>query len=120
MSPALSSVYVMLHAQDMDRAVAFWRDVMGLGVKTQSPEWTELTFGDTVIAFHGGGDGSENPSGLGFDSPDMDGLCEAIAAAGGTIRMPPTDRPEEGIRLAEFSDPEGNIVMLSAPFNPTV
>ena len=117
---ALNSVYVMLNAQDMDRAVTFWTGVMGLGVKMQSPEWTELTFGDTVIAFHGGGDGSDSRSGLGFDSPELDELCESIAGAGGTITMPPAERPNEGIRLAEFRDPEGNIVMLSAPFHPTV
>ena len=116
----LNSVYVMLHAQDMDRAVAFWTGTMGLGVKMQSPEWTELTFGDTVVAFHGGGDGSDSRSGLGFDSGDLDELCAAIAGAGGTILMAPTERAEEGIRLAEFRDPEGNIVMLSAPFHPTV
>ena len=29
-------------AQDMDRAVAFYRDVVGLKVNSQSPMWSEL------------------------------------------------------------------------------
>lgn len=105
----------MLEAQDMDRAVAFWRDVVGLTEKVVSPEWSELGYGDAVIALHGGGDGQVHQSGLGFGVADIDAACKDVLQAGGQIRMWPQDRPDEGIRLADCVDTEGNTFMFSAP-----
>ena len=56
----------MLMAQDMDQAIAFYTDVVGLEVKYRSPDWTELAYGDAVVALHGGGDGDFKGTGLGL------------------------------------------------------
>lgn len=48
----------LISAQDIERAVAFCRDVIGLKVKEQSPWWSELTFGSATVALHGGGTGA--------------------------------------------------------------
>ena len=103
----------LLSAQDMDRAIAFYRDVIGLEVKECSPWWSELTFGTAIIALHGGGDGEFRRTGLSFTVDDIDAACEAVAQGGGRIRSGPDDRGDEGIHLAELADPEGNGFMMS-------
>ena len=109
-----TQLYCMLAAQDMDRAVKFWTETFGLTVKLQSPDWTEMLFGDAVVALHGGGDGSANKTGLGFDVADIAAACEAVVTAGGTLNWGPKDQAEEGISLADLVDTEGNSFMLSA------
>jgi predicted enzyme related to lactoylglutathione lyase len=109
----IEQVKFMLWAQDMDRAVAFWRDGIGLKVRMTSPHWSELTHGDAVVALHGGGDGSYNQTGLGFQVADIDSAVEEARAAGATVRMEPTAREGEPIKLAELVDPEGNGFSMS-------
>ena len=64
--------YVMKFVADMDRAVRFYRDTLGLPLKFQSPGWSEFVTGDVTLALHPATD--RKPSGsveLGFQ---MDGL----------------------------------------------
>ncbi|MGV3723041.1 MAG: VOC family protein [Actinomycetota bacterium] len=103
----------MLMAQDMDRAVAFYRDVIGLEPVHVSPHWSELRFGDAIIALHCGGDGHFHETGLSFQVGDLDAAIHEITAGGGLIRNPPEARPGEPIRLVDLTDPEGNGFMLS-------
>ena len=44
--------YVIEFVGDMERAVKFYRDVVGLPLKFQSPEWSEFSTGDTTLALH--------------------------------------------------------------------
>lgn len=106
-------VKYMLMAEDMDRAVGFYRDVFGLTPKLTSPHWSELAFGDCIVALHGGGSGEWNETGLSFQVTDLDAACRAVASAGGRIVEEPTARPGEPIRLARAVDPEGNQIMLT-------
>ena len=68
----IQKVVFMLMAQDMDRAVAFYTDVMGLKVNYQSPDRTELAYGDAGVALHGGSDGEFRATGLGFTVADVE------------------------------------------------
>ncbi len=102
------SVKYMLMAQDMDRGIAFYRDVIGLELKFSSQHWTELAWGDLIIALHGGGTGAFQKTGLGFQVADIEAACQEVAAGGGKILLPPSSRPGEPILLAELADPEGN------------
>lgn len=43
--------YVIAFVGDMDRAVKFWRDVLGLPLKFESPAWSEFATGETTLAF---------------------------------------------------------------------
>jgi predicted enzyme related to lactoylglutathione lyase len=99
----VTKAYFMLMVRDMDQAVAFYRGTFGLKVRYQSPEWTEMAWGDAVVALHRG-----NPSGslgLGFEVDDLEAACQAVAAAGGQVVGRPQDRPAEGIQLATVADP---------------
>lgn len=109
----LREVKFLLNAQDMERAVGFYRDVIGLELKVQSPHWSELRMGDAIIALHGGGDGTFNETGLSFTVEDLDQACSDVVSGGGKLRSGPSDRPGEPIRLAELTDSEGNGFMMS-------
>ena len=109
----VEAVKYMLMAQDMDRAVRFWRSVVGLVVTTTSPNWSELAFGDATVALHGGGTGELNMTGLGLQVADVEAACREVKVGGGSVVSPPEDRPGEPIILATLADTEGNGFMLS-------
>jgi catechol 2,3-dioxygenase-like lactoylglutathione lyase family enzyme len=59
--------YAIKFVADMDRAVRFHRDTLGLPLKFQSPGWSEFATGDTTLALHPASE--KNParqSGVGF------------------------------------------------------
>ena len=103
----------MLHAQDMDRAVAFYRDVFAFEPKFASEYWSELNWRDTVIALHGGHDGAAQRSSLSIEVDDIVTAAQKITDHGGTILMAPLRREGEPIIYSEFKDRDGNIVMLT-------
>jgi lactoylglutathione lyase len=109
----IESVKFILWADDMDRAIAFWKGAIGLGSRLETPHWTELTHGTTVIALHGGGDSTFQQTGLGLQVADADEACREITAAGGVVRNPPVLREREGIKLADVTDTEGNGFAIS-------
>jgi predicted enzyme related to lactoylglutathione lyase len=109
----VEQVKFMLMAADMDRGIAFYRDVIGLKPAFTSPYWSELLFGDAIVALHGGGNGEFNPTGLSFQVEDVEAACREVEAGGGTIRMAPESRPGEPIKLAHVTDPEGNGIGLT-------
>ena len=54
--------YIKVNVSDMSRSVAFYRDILGLPLKFQSPGWSEFQTGATTLALHlirarGGGEG---------------------------------------------------------------
>jgi predicted enzyme related to lactoylglutathione lyase len=110
---ATVGVLYMLQAADMGRAVAFYRDVFDLAVRFESPDWSVVAWKDAQIALHGGGSGEFADTGLGIEVDDIDAACERVVAAGGSVRAAPWSNPEEGIQLAQLTDPEGNGFMLS-------
>lgn len=103
----------MLMAQEMDRALAFYRDTMGFEESFSTPYWSELKFGDAILALHGGGDGTRNETGLSIQYEDVGSVFETALAAGAAAVQPPGQRDGEPIILASICDPEGNIIMLT-------
>jgi predicted enzyme related to lactoylglutathione lyase len=109
----ITKAYFMLYVEDMDRAVAFYRDAVGLTERFSSPEWSELSWGDAVVALHGGRtDATQRPVGLGFEVASLADAVRDLSAAGAMLVTPPMDRPGEPIRLAEMADTEGNVLSL--------
>jgi predicted enzyme related to lactoylglutathione lyase len=108
----VTKIYFMITAEDMDRAVAFYRDVIGLGIRMSSPGWSELTHGDATVALHKGG-GGDAETGLGFDVDDIEVMCSKVRLGGGAVVREPQDRPGGEVRLAGVHDTEGNGFFLS-------
>jgi len=105
--------YVMKFVADMDEAVTFYRDILGLNLKFQSPGWSEFVTGETTLALHLASE--NNPAGaceLGFSVDDIEGFHREKSAAGVVFTRPPTD--EHGTKLASFLDCDGAQVSVSA------
>lgn len=103
----------MLMAANMRRAVAFYRDVLGFEETHISDWWSELAFGDAILALHGGHDGSRNATGLSLEFDDVLSACDAIHAGGALIIEFPRQREGEPILLGAFQDAEGNQVAIT-------
>jgi catechol 2,3-dioxygenase-like lactoylglutathione lyase family enzyme len=75
--------YVIKFVADMDNAVKFYRDVLGLKVKFESPGWSEFVTGDTTLALHPASE--KNPAGkvdLGFTVADVEAFYRDMSAKG--------------------------------------
>ncbi len=106
--------YVIKFVGDMDRAVAFHRDTLGLPLKFTSPHWSEFATGETTLALHPASE--KNPPGsveLGVGVPDLQKFYEEMSAKGVAFSMPPT-KQDFGEMLAQFVDSEGGRVSVSA------
>src|SRR3974377_601260 len=82
--------YVIKFVADMDKAVKFHRDVLGLKVKFESPGWSEFVTGETTLALPPASD--KNPAGkveLGFTVADVDAFYRDMSARGVLFSMPP-------------------------------
>src|SRR3954454_24694064 len=98
--------YAIKFVSDMDAAVAFYRDALGLSPTFESPFWSEFDTGETKLALHPASD--QNPAGsvqLGIGSPDIDDFHVAGLAKGLVFTSHPTD--VHGTRIARFRDPDG-------------
>ena len=105
----ITKAYFMLPVRDMDRAVSFYRDAVGLTVEVSSPFWSELRWREATIALHGGGTAGERESWLGFHVSDLDAAVAEVEAAGGRRGE---ERTEGGAGLISVVDPEGNAFTL--------
>jgi len=99
--------YVIEFVADMGHAVKFYRDVLGLPLKFESPGWSEFSTGETSLALHPASE--KNPAGsieLGFNVTNLEKFHQEMSAKGVQFSMPPTKQDFGGI-LAQFVDSEG-------------
>lgn len=99
--------YAIKFVGDMDRAVKFHRDVLGLALKFESPGWSEFSTGETTLALHPASE--KNPAGkveLGFTVPDVEAFYRNMSAKGVLFSMVPKKQDFGGV-LAQFVDSEG-------------
>jgi lactoylglutathione lyase len=99
-------VYAIKFVGDMDKAVAFHRDTLGLALKFASPFWTEFDTGGTTLALHPAD--AAHPAGnvqLGFGTDGLGAFYAAREANGVTFTQAPT--PMHGSDIARFLDSEG-------------
>ena len=98
--------YAIKYVADMDKAVAFHRDTLGLALKFASPFWTEFDTGATTLALHAADSGHQAGSvQLGFGTEDLAAFYAAREANGVTFTQAPT--PMHGADIARFLDCEG-------------
>ena len=104
--------YAIKFVSDMDAAIAFYSDTLGMTLLFQSPFWSEFDSGETKLALHPAS--NENPAGsvqLGLCTPDIDGFHSTGQAEGLVFTSPPTN--VHGTRIARFCDPDGAEITVS-------
>jgi predicted enzyme related to lactoylglutathione lyase len=106
---------VWLPVTDIGRAVAFYRDTLGLDVIEHDGDWAEVTAGDQRIGLNA----SEAPAGgggaviaFGVDG-ELEQTVQDLTAAGVEFPGDISDHPWG--RIATFNDPDGNDLQLYAP-----
>ena len=81
--PQVRIGHVHLKVADLERAIGFYRDVLGLTLKFQSPGWTEFSTGETSLGLHPSSE--KSPAGsveLGFIVADLDRFHQDMSAKG--------------------------------------
>ena len=103
---------VIHYVREMDRALRFYRDVLGLQVMDESPGWTTLRCDGCIVALHILAPGmAEAPfahAGLCLRVDDLDAAVAEVAAGGGLVKAVREPGGGVPVRVAELGDPEGN------------
>ena len=105
---------VTLLVSDMDRAIAFYRDVLGMKLLgNYGSEFAEIDAPGVRIGLHPGGklplkEHSRHMS-IGLRVDDLDAAKKTLETRGVKFHKTPTD---EGLRLAYFTDPDDNPLYL--------
>jgi lactoylglutathione lyase len=105
--------YAIVFVSDMARSVAFYRDVIGLPLKFESPGWSEFVTGEATLALHAGDGGSAaggegHPAGRchpGLGVPDLDAFHRKMTERNVRCLQPP--RTVFGNKIAQYADPDG-------------
>jgi len=98
--------YAIKFVGNMEEAVRFHTEHMGLKLRFKSPEWSEFDTGQTTLALHISSD--EHPPGtcqLGFRVPEVDRFYAERTRHGIKGVAPPVDL--HGQRLAKLQDSDG-------------
>ena len=114
--------YTIVFVNDMARSVSFYRDMLGLTLKFESPHWTEFATEGYTLALHPadspaapGSEAVGNAAGTcqpGFQVEDLDDFHQRMEDAGVVCLQSPHD-PGFGVRLAKYADPDGLAVGMS-------
>jgi catechol 2,3-dioxygenase-like lactoylglutathione lyase family enzyme len=106
---------VIIYAQDMNRLVAFYGNILGFEVTYPkglddygAQPWVTLSTGACVLALHGGGAGRIGPDApkIVFRVDDIEAAHQALTEKGvplGEIRV-----AAPGVMVIDGADPEGN------------
>ena len=107
--------YAIVFVSDMKRSVAFYRDVLGLPLRFETPVWTEFETEGATLALHASDeaatpDGSREhpPAGRcrpGLRVPDLDAFHRRMVQHGVPCLQAPKD--VFGTKLAQYEDPDG-------------
>ncbi|MEE9129189.1 MAG: VOC family protein [Phycisphaerales bacterium] len=107
--------YAIVFVSDMPLSVSFYRDVIGLPLKFESPHWTEFATEGATLALHLSDElrtaddsqqleapGSCRP---GLSVPNLDEFHSKMVAND----VPCIQEPKVlfGVRLAQYTDPDG-------------
>lgn len=114
---------VSVNVKDLARAVAFWRDQLGVRLLFQVPK---MAFFDcdglrVMLALPESAEFDHKSSILYFRVADIRSAHAALAAAGVRFRSPPTrvaKMPDHELWMAFFEDSEGNALALMSEVRP--
>lgn len=105
---------IVLVVKDMERSVAFYRDIVGLKLEMQEPYWSSLSAGNITLGLHPESPHAKAAPGMGcsfgFEVSDIQKVVGELKAKGVAVPLEPRD---EGFGwLAIFNDPDGYAVQL--------
>jgi len=113
--------YVIVFVSDMNLSVSFYRDVIGISLNFETPEWTEFATEGATLALHKS-DGS-NPDEA-RQQPGLAGRCrpglkvqnlEEFNKRMTEKNVTCIQEPKEvfGAKIAQYLDPDGLVISVS-------
>ncbi|QGP81111.1 VOC family protein [Sphingobium sp. CAP-1] len=117
---------------DLDRAVSFYRDAIGLKLLSRFvAAGGDYAQEEAVMAARGRRDGPllmlirylERPvpppgaAWTGFAVDDLRATIDRVRKAGGKVVVPTHDLPQYAIRVAVVADPHGHLIELTTPLD---
>lgn len=107
-------VEVVVYVRDMQRAVRFYRDILGLELDYESEHWTTFRTGPCTLALHATdrrepGTGEPDPTLLVAEADAERARLEAAGVDVSEIR-----EPVAGLRVFDARDPDGNRFSLES------
>jgi predicted enzyme related to lactoylglutathione lyase len=112
--------YVNVFVSDLERAIAFYGNALGLKLRHAAREHGYASFdaGPVALGLARVGDDSPEAStlvgrhtGVGIGVADLVSTYEALRARDVRFTMPPQEQPWGGF-MAMFADPDGNVFYL--------
>ncbi|MBV8085814.1 MAG: VOC family protein [Chloroflexi bacterium] len=103
---------------DYARSQKFYGDLFGWSLGPAQAEMGGYAMSDAKSSGLSVGIGTEGPSGRSrttfyVDVPDLQAALDKAVQLGGKVVSPPMEIPGTGVSIAQFSDPDGNLVGLS-------
>jgi lactoylglutathione lyase len=112
--------YAIVFVSDMARSVLFYRDVLGLPLRFESPQWTEFVTGGATLALHRAGgtaagqdDARQEAAGRcrpGLRVRNLDDFHDRMARHGVACLQEPKE--VFGARVAQYADPDGLVISV--------
>jgi lactoylglutathione lyase len=113
--------YAIVFVSDMSRSVSFYRDLIGLPLRFESPGWSEFATDGATFALHAGGaphadvsDSTTNSAGTcrpGLAVPNLEEFHQTMIAKGVRCCQPP--KQTFGAWIAQYVDPDGLVISVS-------
>jgi catechol 2,3-dioxygenase-like lactoylglutathione lyase family enzyme len=109
---------VFFNVDEMEEAVAFYRDILGLPVKVESADWVELDAGNLTIALRRYGSGPEGRpelrvgegATLVFEVDDIEAVKAELEGRG--VQFIGGVFEYGAVKLAAFEDLNGNVLQI--------
>jgi len=112
--------YAIVFVSDMKRSIAFYRDVIGLTLRFESPGWTEFATEGATLALHAvkamGPQTAVGPETAGHCRPglsvsDLDAFHKRMMEN----KVPCVQEPTMtfGVQIAQYADPDGLAISVS-------
>jgi lactoylglutathione lyase len=116
-TPLVSRISVVfLYVRDLERSLAFYRDVLGIPLQAEEGGWAEAQLGEVRFALHvaheGIGELSSGTIHLDFEVKDADAATERVQAAG--LEVVEVMREDWGTAVTVV-DPDGYRIQLFQP-----
>ena|ERR1700752_4089416 len=103
---------VTLMISDMDKAIGFYNEVLGLKLKSRyGNNWAELEGPGITIALHPKNKGVKtgNNMQIGLSVGDIQSVVKELESKGVQFEL----NQDTKVKLASFTDPDGNILYLA-------
>jgi predicted enzyme related to lactoylglutathione lyase len=105
--------FVVVFVADMDRAITFYRDTLGIviaGGEDPHPVWNELETEPVTVALFANTDSAGSNASIGIAVDDVQAAVDELRASGHAVAMDTIETPV--CFMATMHDPDGNTLIL--------